>query len=665
MMGQQMRRFGQGIAWTAAAAGAGLVLLSLFRLQGAPVPNILPALADVVLLALFVFSAWGFGIRLLLHSGVRIDDRIESAVVAAGLGTLLFATFVFACAAAGCLSTGLLVLVLIFGAAVGLGPARRAVAGRSVPAAEEKVTRGAILLSVFLAVVAGFAALAALTPPISRDALIHHLAVPKLFLQAGGMIEIPHASFSYYPMNVDMLYLAALTLGSDILAKLMHWSLYLGVLAATFTLARRTCRRVPALIAVLCLATMPVMFQVATWAYVDMGLALYVLLAMIALCRWREGEGPRWLVLCALFAGFAAGIKYQGLFLAVLIGAGVLMAAQKVRPAMSTLRAGAAFALVCALAASPWYARNLLHTGNPLYPNYSSTFGGRVFQPDRPRVSHFEARRILDDKGPADELLVPIRISTDFTLRAVKNLDGPLGPLFLVALPFVLLIRKRPSLVNGLLCMSAAYVLFLWPQGMLKARYLIPVLPLMTVAVGVAVEGGPARLGRPGTIVAVALLTAVLSVHLVLVSGYLRYVAPVDYLSGKVTRDEYLREHIRDFDCFAFINSRLPVDARVFFLYTGNDGYYCERDHLFDTYYLGYTIKGIIRAAADAEAIREAFTSLGVTHLFVNWGYLDKSFSLTLAEDEVARFKTFRAKYMEQLYFNRSVEEGVYAIRTP
>ena len=39
-------------------------------------------------------------------------------------------------------------------------------------------------------------------PPVSRDALTHHLAVPKLYLQHGGMYEIPELFFSYYPMNL-------------------------------------------------------------------------------------------------------------------------------------------------------------------------------------------------------------------------------------------------------------------------------------------------------------------------------------------------------------------------------------------------------------------------------------------------------------------------------
>jgi hypothetical protein len=60
-------------------------------------------------------------------------------------------------------------------------------------------------------------------PPVSRDALIHHLALPKLYLKHGGVYEIPFMSFSYYPMNIDFLYLIPLYFGSDIVPKFIHF----------------------------------------------------------------------------------------------------------------------------------------------------------------------------------------------------------------------------------------------------------------------------------------------------------------------------------------------------------------------------------------------------------------------------------------------------------
>ena len=59
-------------------------------------------------------------------------------------------------------------------------------------------------------------------PPVSRDALIHHLAVPKLYLEHGGIYEIPSIRFSYYPMNLNLLYMIPLYFGNDILPKFIH-----------------------------------------------------------------------------------------------------------------------------------------------------------------------------------------------------------------------------------------------------------------------------------------------------------------------------------------------------------------------------------------------------------------------------------------------------------
>ena len=67
-------------------------------------------------------------------------------------------------------------------------------------------------------------------PPVSRDALIHHLAVPKLWIANQGMIELPHLPFSYYPMNLDLLYLIPLLFQNDIIPKFIHF--FFGLLSA-------------------------------------------------------------------------------------------------------------------------------------------------------------------------------------------------------------------------------------------------------------------------------------------------------------------------------------------------------------------------------------------------------------------------------------------------
>ena len=76
------------------------------------------------------------------------------------------------------------------------------------------------LVSLLLLLVGFFIStfLLASVPPVDRDALTHHLFVPKLWLQHGGIYEIPEIPFSYYPMNLDLLYLLPLWLDFDSLS---------------------------------------------------------------------------------------------------------------------------------------------------------------------------------------------------------------------------------------------------------------------------------------------------------------------------------------------------------------------------------------------------------------------------------------------------------------
>ena len=87
---------------------------------------------------------------------------------------------------------------------------------------------GIVLIIVCLLILVSSVLLMSSVPPVSRDALTHHLAVPKLWIKNGGMDEIPHFLFSYYPMNVDMLYVIPMLFGNDIIPKIHSLSFCIG-----------------------------------------------------------------------------------------------------------------------------------------------------------------------------------------------------------------------------------------------------------------------------------------------------------------------------------------------------------------------------------------------------------------------------------------------------
>ncbi|MGH7772846.1 MAG: glycosyltransferase family 39 protein, partial [Candidatus Binatia bacterium] len=171
-----------------------------------------------------------------------------------------------------------------------------------------------ILLVLLAEFVLGF------VPPVARDELIHHLAIPKLYLQAGRIIEISFALHSYYPMLLDMLYTPFVKWGWDSVPKLIHglFGFLTGLLLYAY-LARRL-NPVYGLLGFVLFVSIPMILRLSNLAYVDLGLTFYSSASLLCLLRWLEDvKARRWLILSGLSAGFALATKFNGLLVSLLL----------------------------------------------------------------------------------------------------------------------------------------------------------------------------------------------------------------------------------------------------------------------------------------------------------------------------------------------------------
>jgi 4-amino-4-deoxy-L-arabinose transferase-like glycosyltransferase len=252
-------------------------------------------------------------------------------------------------------------------------------------------------ISIALCGLLGAWVLATLTlasvPPVDRDALTHHLAVPKLYLKQGGMVELPSVSFSYYPMNLDLLYLIPLYFGNDIAPKYIHFAFAL--LTAWLIqryLQRRTRQPGYSLLGALLFLSLPVVIKLSITVYVDLGLVFFTTASLLSLLRWvEESCRARHLIVSAVFCGLALGTKYNGLVSFFLLACMVpVLYARRLRepgPTSSALIASAdgrkpslkpstlsafgwagLFVFIALTVFSPWILRNIYWTGNPVYP---------------------------------------------------------------------------------------------------------------------------------------------------------------------------------------------------------------------------------------------------------------------------------------------------------
>jgi len=344
-----------------------------------------------------------------------------------------------------------------------------------------------------LAGVAGVAAaclpfaLLTLYPPTAFDATLYHLPYARAFAATGSLPFLPELRIPIFPQLQETLFAMVLLFAGDVATQVIALLDTLLTLALLLLLGRRVSPGA-GWIAAAAYAGTPLVAYLAATAYVEPALVLFATAALHAAWRWRDGAGPGWLTLAALFAGAAADVKYLGLFVLGLVAVAALAWTPR-GAAVSRWRRLARVALAGGIAAAPWYARILAATGNPVFPFLPGVFGSSRWDPTRFQPP----ARLAEWPGVGVELL---RLPWDLVF-ARQRLGGypPYSPLLLLAVPFLVAGALAYRRVRALLLVAAAYalvVIVLRPD----ARYLLVALPLVCLALGESLAGrlvAPAR----------------------------------------------------------------------------------------------------------------------------------------------------------------------------
>jgi len=434
------------------------------------------------------------------------------------------------------------------------------------------------------AVLAGMAVLLALLsltlcllPPDGNewDALAYHLAFPKLYLQAGRMVELPFMHQSYFPPLQDMLYLLGLGYGSEPMAKVMHWAMgVLAALGAAGFVQRQGGSGAWA--AALILGAPAFLWQMFS-AYADLATALYAALAMFALAhavRERRSDG---LWLSGMLMGFALATKYTALVawgVWGLVGLVGLWRAHATR-AIRTLILSGLFALAIG---SPWYLRNFLWTGNPVYPFAYEIFGGKNWSQAQADAYRNDQLKFGMGREPSMLLLAPWNLAA-YPAPFADPIGARVGErVFLL-----------PSLGVGALALPSLWLTGGWASGtgslmgfvllnlvgwfylMQQIRYLLLVLPVLAGAGLTAVHR--AAVWARESYAALLLLQAGFTLWL-MGSVYL----PALPLAVQ-DRDAYLSRRLQIYPAIRYLNTQTPADSGVILL-DETRGYYLDRRYL-------------------------------------------------------------------------------------
>ena len=512
-----------------------------------------------------------------------------------------------------------------------------------------------LLIGCLILLIASIVILASV-PPVSRDALTHHLAIPKLYLKHGGIYEIPHAKWSYYPMNLDLLYIIPLYFGNDIIPKYIHFVFALLTAVFIFRYLRKRLDNVYALLGAVLFLSLPIIIKLSITAYVDLGLIFFSFAALFYFLKWINNEFKlKFLLISAFWCGLGLGTKYNGLIVlffltlfTVFIYTRNSAVIDKKQP--KAIGFGIVFMLAAIIVFSPWAIRNYIWTDNPIYPLYSSRFNGEkaesieiatgdssngamedsniLVSKNKGSWGHFAVRKIVFKEKGWQIALIPLRIFFQGEDDNPKYFDGRLNPLLFFLPIFAFFhIRKDSSKLKTekevLFAFSILYILYAFFQVDMRIRYIGPVIPALVVLSMLGLNDLTTIVQErfapnSKTIWLAAVNLAVLfffSLNIFYLVQQYRIVSPLSFIQGRVERDAYIERYRPEYAAIQYANKHLPDDAKILGIFLGRRGYYCDRAMIFDV----GLFKNSVQQAVSPEELTTILKKSGITHLLVRF----------------------------------------------
>jgi hypothetical protein len=573
------------------------------------------------LLTLLGLSSLGVGRHLLRYFGGEALPTADQALIGVALGLGVAAQGVLVLGLVGALSRAALGAWLILLVFVGLPGGWRFL--RQVwpiwrrAWADEWATSSLHPLRwipLLLGLIGLLLFLTALTPPWDYDGLMYHLEGPRQFLAAGRLILLPEVWQANGPSNGEMLFLLGLSLGSDLFPKLVHGLFGMLWVLVALRLGRWWGGPRTGWLAAVVLGSMPYLFLLASWAYIDLIWFTWEGLAFYLLARWGESTArpAGWVSLSGVLLGLALGSKYTALAAVPALGLLLLLLAWR-EGGRRWLGLGLRLALPALVLALPWYLKNLVLGGNPFYPLF---WGGVGYPRERWEVLATYLYDFGLERTPLNLVRLPVALYLQRERLATFMGTADVPPL-LLPLAVLAPLRRRWGRREAVLVALLLLRTLTWWGGTQQTRFLYPVFlglsPLAAEGLEVLLERGR-HLGR---VVGLGLMAGCLIATLAIqVTTLGRILQPGRLWLGQESPLQWLVRPWPDFALQQTVREGLPGEARVLLLWEGR-GYYCAPRCLADADHTR-GVRLAEAAAGDVAVLAQELAAQGVTHVLLD-----------------------------------------------
>lgn len=582
------------------------------------------------MMALAVFASW-FGLGSLITKFVPREQsenhsHVLEIVISVAVGAAAWSVVWFFLGVAGLYYPLVAAGMIFLGMPLMLYGGVRLREMRKESRAPQKASRSDWFLFLLIAVPVILALIGSMAPPTAKDTLLYHFALPKAFIAQHSNAFVEGNIASYLALGAEMHNVWAMLLGglldqraAEAAAGVVNWLFFPLLLAAVFGWARELdISRRSSLIAVFVVATVPSAYHVASSAYIDLELALYVLLAVYGLTRWWRTQENGWLIVMAVFLGASLSIKLTTLFIFAAIALVIVFRAREAKEngAGRMIALGFGSLVLASVIASPWYLRTWKATGSPLFPFYMSMWKGEAPGWDVDRSNLFQTMNSNyggAQKSMVDYLVSPWNISVTAQPEESRYFDGVIGVAFLIGLPLLIFaLWKLEMPVEVKICVGVSGIMFLfWLFSSQQLRYLLPILPLLSIAIVYAAEKSNEMLRN-----ATLLSLSAASIAAILVSfAWFAQRAPMRVALGGETRDAFLLRNLDYYPYYQYLNTETPADAKVWLINMRRDTYNLDRPAVSDYLFEDWTLRNMVWDARTSAELKAKIAAMGVQYV--------------------------------------------------
>ena len=536
---------------------------------------LVPIVANLALL----LSALGYGALLLrsLRLGVASSGIDSLALTLLGglglLGTLLFdiGQVLF--------SKTLVCVILAAGIVAAVASSRVLVKDLSeiIPKRRTALIPATIVVAVLTITAVG--GLAEPVGDVRMDAIAYHFLGPKVWLRNGVIRPVPDEAFTAFPAIVETQYAALFAIGGERAPNFYAVISLLGIVLITGSLAVRSGLSPPDASWVLALIVcMPALYRGVYGGFVD---ALYSSFLLAAIRIGFDAVRASEFALFGIFCGFALGTKYTALIAVPILLAWAAFVAIKVhRVSVSRVFQYLVVACLAALiVAGPWYLRNWIVTGSPIYPPppvLSRFFVVKYLPPEA--ISELHHAILQMGRGMGRDLSSFLLLPFHLTFHAANFLNGAggigLAPLALA--PFGLLLRRKDWFAIALGSFAAVQTLawFFTEQDVRFLSHVCVLAAIYAVWGWVYVQRGATRLAQR-----FAELAVLLSISYGLYMIGTARADDIHAVASPSFENFRIHQEVPFLDSFAYLNNE-PSVAKILILDPFVPSFYLNKDYV-------------------------------------------------------------------------------------